>query len=676
MVKTYNSIIKEKKLTEISYQKDFLTNGKFLNSKKPFVLAMGTSAGKTLTTIMMLEMFYRIKGNSKKKTLIIPSSTIILRENFENSLDDYKPTFSYSVIKNKIDLINAKNDENCNVIVSLPQTLNRNIKLLNKVDIFILDEAHQWYFKKTIANLIDTIKPKLQLLLCGSPSKFNAKSNQFQFHYVPIEDLLSEKQITNAYVKIISSPYKVFESDFENKWGDLKSNKLKNDNENKKALKIALDKILELTIKDEKLNESNIGAIFLKTIIFCHSIHQSNTFIKILNSHKLLKNRILISHQKSDKSSVMFDEFRKNKKMKILICVNRGRLGFSMNHLFNVIDFTLTKNIDTMLQIYGRLLRKSEHKKPKIYFKVAPKGLEIFYTNIMTAMLSLIKRENYEKYNGKNLSGLKIPKIISNTNSVSTNSNSTLKNKLNQFDLESFGLDLDLNLFKCIDDVNNKSDVKVFSYTSLEEVNEIFYPSKTIKWDEESILNELKRNNNDITKLRKKEPYAYRKGVEMGIIKPFKEQLPNISNDELIKLYKPLTKGLKNRTEFRSKYRKEYGICYRKGLLDEICNKFPKSVEKSNFTFNEVKLIAKKYKRRIDFSKGDTKAYYYSRRRGWLDKICGHMKVKKLLTINHIIEECLNYDSLKDLKINNPNYYKYASSNGLIEKLRGMYDKK
>jgi hypothetical protein len=189
-------------------------------------------------------------------------------------------------------------------------------------------------------------------------------------------------------------------------------------------------------------------------------------------------------------------------------------------------------------------------------------------------------------------------------------------------------------------------------------------------------MDELKRNNNDTAKLRKKEPYAYSKGVQLGILKPLKEKLPNLSKNELIKIYKPLTKGLKNRTEFRRKYRKEYGMCYRLGLLDMVCVNLPKSTQKSNFTFNEVKLIAKKYKRRVDFSKGDTKAYYYSRRRGWLEKICGHMKEKKLLTIDHIIEECINYASLKDLKKHNPNYYKYASSNGLIEKLRGIYDKK
>ena len=33
------------------------------------------------------------------------------------------------------------------VIVCLPQTLLRNYKLLPKLDRFILDEAHQWYFK-------------------------------------------------------------------------------------------------------------------------------------------------------------------------------------------------------------------------------------------------------------------------------------------------------------------------------------------------------------------------------------------------------------------------------------------------------------------------------------------------------------------------------------------------
>jgi hypothetical protein len=89
----------------------------------------------------------------------------------------------------------------------------------------------------------------------------------------------------------------------------------------------------------------------------------------------------------------------------------------------------------------------------------------------MTAKLSLIKRENYEKYNGKNLSGIKIPKIISNNYSVSTNSQySNIKNKLVQF-YKRFGFKLNKGIYKNYEymdtmirypKINQMSETKLF----------------------------------------------------------------------------------------------------------------------------------------------------------------------------------------------------------------------
>ena len=53
----------------------------------------------------------------------------------------------------------------------------------------------------------------------------------------------------------------------------------------------------------------------------------------------------------------------------MLIAVDRGRIGFDMPELFNIVDFTMTQNLDMLLQMYGRLLRKSDlqKKKQKLY---------------------------------------------------------------------------------------------------------------------------------------------------------------------------------------------------------------------------------------------------------------------------------------------------------------------
>jgi len=623
----YNSIIKQRGLTEISYQRDFLTNGEFLKSKKPFVLAMGTSAGKTLTTIMMLEIIYSNPLNKNKKTLIIPSSTIELRKNFEKSLIEFQPNFTYQVPTNKKELINSINSK-CSVIVCLPQTLIRNIDLLSNYDYFILDEAHQWYFRKTIENIILKINPKHQLLLCGSPSRFVAKSNLFNFKFVPIEDLYKEGLVTNARIKIIKSDYSIFEKDFESTWGDLRSKVKLKDKETEITFNNALKDILNNTIGKTKLTELNIGKKFMKTIIFCHSISQSNKLFRILQKDQLFKERTLISHQESDKESILFDNFRKDKKQKILICVNRGRLGFSMNHLFNVIDFTLTKNIDTMLQIYGRLLRTSSFKEgKKVYFKVSPKGMEVFFTNIMTGMLSLTQMEYYTKFNGKDLSGVKVPMIKNPSKYHKTptlRKHIKISNKVDQFDLEKFGLDIDLDLFKYVENENRKSNNSIFSYTSLNQVRKTLFPSKKIKWTTETVTIEARKYKNR-REFNNKSQSAYFAARRLNIMDKvcvhMVSKIQHLTETEIIKV----AKGFTVKADFRKNNRKVYWKAKQLGILDKVCKHMKQTKSKEFLTDNQIKIRAKKYKKRIEFSKSDPPAYRMAQKRGLLDIVCSHM---------------------------------------------------
>ena len=48
-----------------------------------------------------------------------------------------------------------------------------------------------------------------------------------------------------------------------------------------------------------------------KTIIFCRGIEQSEVIFKKLNKIKELKEHILLSHSKNDKSSINFERFKK-----------------------------------------------------------------------------------------------------------------------------------------------------------------------------------------------------------------------------------------------------------------------------------------------------------------------------------------------------------------------------
>ena len=510
--KSYETIIKERGLRELPYQRDFLTNPIYNNTTKPLVLAAGTSSGKTFMTLMMLQMFYLNPKNKNKRSLILSASTTILRNNFKTEMEWFNPSFSYCIVENKIDLENAIKNK-CQVIVALPQSLNNNLGILPKVHKLILDEAHQWYFEKSIKDIINTTKPVEQLLLTGSPSKFIAKKNNFQFKFVPVMDLYDLNQVSNVKIEVVSSSYNFKNTDWLSSYGNLKSSKTNSKVEAKNALKVVckeMIKKLKNPIKGlhsiNNITGNTIGSLFNhldKTIIYVHSLVQADEFHTTLNSERGLKDRVLCSHSENDKDSILFKQFKEDPNIKILIVVGRGRLGFNMAEMFNVIDFTLTQSLDMLLQMYGRLLRKSETnpKKQKIYFKVATKNTANYFVDLMTAMMCLTHMEWYSKFNGKNMGDIKIPKVllkkVRRTIGGSTKSSTSNKPRVN---ITELGIPLDLNLFNENVLHSHSGKFDTIAYTTLGECRTIFFGITGIPYTKEKLI-EVAKNSKKITDL-------------------------------------------------------------------------------------------------------------------------------------------------------------------------------
>ncbi len=620
MMKEYRSLIKENpQLSEYSYQKEFLTNGKFLSSKKPFVLAMGTSAGKTITTIMFLEMYYRKSSNKHKKTFIIPSSITILRDNFENTIKKFDPSFKYKVAKNSKELIKILNENDYDVLICLPLTLIKQIKSLPKIDNFILDEAHQWYFEKTITDLLYKLRPNHQLLLSGTPSKFIQYENKFNFQFVPIMKLYEEGLVSNAKVEIVSADYNVKNSDYISDYGNLKKSKSFTKNQNRSSLEYLCNLMLT-KVKNKPKNIFDIFNYLPKTIIFCHSIQQSKDFYNILNKNINTKKRVLISNLIDDIDSKKFKMFNNDKKQKVLICVNRGRIGLSMNQLFNVVDFTMTKNIDVMLQIYGRLLRKSKYDEvDKTYFKICPINDVYYFENIMNAMLCLTQKEWFTKYNGLNMNGLRIPLIRNNyINQHKTNNTSSKQTEKREFDREKFGIPIDLNYFKKIKEVNKKLKIKSVSYTNLDEVFNISKKFQRVTHSYESISKSALKFNSKI--------------------------------------------------EFLENDFKAYRAAVRLGILNEVCSHMTKV--RRNHTEKSLREIAKKYKNIKDFYTNDLSAYKASKKMNCFESITKHMINRLGLSNSTIIKISKNYKSLAELKKDDKVAYKMICDRDLFRYLK------
>jgi superfamily II DNA or RNA helicase len=146
-----------------------------------------------------------------------------------------------------------------------------------------------------------------------------------------------------------------------------------------------------------------------KTMIACSRQEQANQVYEYLVNQ--LGINAAVSHAKSDSDSQLFNDFEAGK-YDILIVVNRGRLGYSDDNLYNMIDMTGTKTPDLIYQMFARVVRGNKSQQ-KFFIKIAPTGAGMMdLTDINTRMaLSLLFEIVVSTFNGKNFNGMFIPVI-------------------------------------------------------------------------------------------------------------------------------------------------------------------------------------------------------------------------------------------------------------------------
>jgi superfamily II DNA or RNA helicase len=638
MAQSYSKIIKKRSLEQINYQIKFFGKKIWENCIKPLVLAAGTSAGKTLTSLISLEIFYSNKENQNKITLICPASKTVLRDNFTIALEEFNPSFSYYVATTKNELEEAIKDK-YQVIIALPQTLNANYKMLPNIHNFILDEAHQWYFKNTIQKIIKFCKPKKQLLLTGTPSKFISKGNDFEFFFVPVMDLYEENRVSNIKIEVVSSSYDFKQTDYLSSYGNLKLDKTNSPSKAKKALQVVCDEmILKLRSKLGNKYLSNvrgankIASMFNdleKTIIFCHSVKQANAFYKELSSMKGLQYNVLVSHSENDSDSELFERFRTMNQFKVLIAVDRGRLGYNLPNLFNVVDFTMTQSLDMILQMMGRVLRLSDKKNEKIYYKVATKNTAGYFVDLMTAALCLFKMEWYSKFNGKNMGGIMIPKVLTSKPKIKgkqIQSNQKKKPSQQLRSLEELGIPMDLNLFNQSILYSQGDKFSTIAWTTLADCRIQFFNcghDSHHKWDEKTIAEEALKYNRKVD-FQKENASAYNAAVRLNILNDVCSHMQTMftywTEDEI----KVEAKKYKSRKEFSKKSPRAYAKALKLNIIDKVCKHMISPYR--NWTKEDIHNEAKKYKTRMEFQYGYKQAYRKAIEFGILDEVCSHMK--------------------------------------------------
>jgi len=486
--RVYNTIIKKSGIEDREYAKDFLTNEIYQKPVLPIVLGAGTSSGKTVMAILKLIMFYLNPKNKNKKCLVIPAFQEILRDNFVEQLKEIRIKygvlpFKYAIIKGKNSKQQIKDAMNSdvNVIICLPTTISNNItQFKNKIEWLYFDEAQYFYLAKMCQDIIKNAKPKYQLLMTGSVAKYNADANKYLMKYVPVSELHRLGLVSNPRIELVQSSYNLKDADYKSMFGSLKDGKTDSVAKNIQSLHSVAKEMVKVIKTKHKFEVgfnfkkySGKKAIRIygdidKTIMICHSIPQAKCFYKILKEE--LKGKVLISHSETDRED--WDNFTKFKTddSKLLIVVNQGRIGYSMKELFNIIDFSMSKDFEIIQQIVGRLLRISEKQpnKQKIYYKVSTTDLAKWYEYVMRCVMCLMRLEWYSTYKGDKKQ-FKFPYMVRKQNQPTSKVKSNSKTKSNnKFKIsEEFPLDLDYVNYV---EQNMKSEFATYAWWNLEDV--------------------------------------------------------------------------------------------------------------------------------------------------------------------------------------------------------------
>ena len=524
--------------------------GEYLAPCLPHVTAIGTSGGKTFTTAARLEFLYS-NGFIKKgeKVIILAADKSILRSNFFESFDSFfanKPaSFTYCKVDDKHDLEFAIRT-NVDVIITLPQTISTRSKL-NKLSDFnfkwlIQDEAHKWYFKKTIQDIILTLNPEHQSLLTGTPFKFNMANYQsdtarFNIEYTSVREMYQLGYLSDFTAHVLHSNIALKKLDYVSILGNLKKDK----RFGKLELEEAFNDVVNGIIKKLKLPlknlatahniSKNISSVFgtlQKTIIFTHGISEANALSEYLKINGV---KSVVTHSQTGlDSNDVFDTFKADNEIKVLVAVNQGKEGFDFPELYNVIDMTFSYNFEVVMQMIGRILRLSKNIKNKHFFKVASKHEASYMVNWMNALFMLFDKEWYSRFDGKNGFDIPIPKTPKSKESSGSSGGTRRKtNSVKYTNLESF---LSLEFMERNSYFKLNDTLSTVAHTSLGEIVRKLKANQTL----EDFLQKQLQNDTTTTDIKSNNSVFIDPIKYLEEIKKSKETKKGKSIRELLKL--------------------------------------------------------------------------------------------------------------------------------------------
>jgi len=411
----------KKRLVMRDYQEkivlDILQN---FNIDKPYVLGSSPSSGKTEIAIELIIRLLSLK--LVKNALVLAHSTNVLKDNFYSRLLEYfHDSGDITVMAKGKDF-----DKNALIQVMIPQNIKH---IEGQFDLIIVDEAHHNVLAEdgNYSKIVERVQPKFQLLLTGTPSKFireNDRSNGENPYHINCVgmDMVGFEHFHDVKFDLIRSAYGFTNNDYDST-NNVSSNTQFSFEETERTINnVIIAAVRNVALRNGIILPTNYDFVkegikliqekmFGKTLIMCRNIEQANQVKNIVE--KIFKVKVGVSESKGDTDSIQLKRFKEGS-FDFLCVVNRAREGYDDKKIVNLIDITMTHNIDLIYQMFCRVVRKDvSYEKPKLYLKVTSnaEGISEYTLNIMTASLMLASTENLRRFNGSNFRNIIMPKI-------------------------------------------------------------------------------------------------------------------------------------------------------------------------------------------------------------------------------------------------------------------------
>lgn len=350
------------------------------------VLAICPGGGKTIASLYEIMKYVK----QKKRVLILTHGTNVLKNQWAEELKTFGIKFGTSVVSKE------------KIVIALPQSVKSQRSKMLDFDLLVVDEAHEFYYAAMVQKIVGSLKPTAkQLLLTGTPSPFIAKG--LKPVVVSAVEAFEEKVLTDTYFGLVKGSFKIANKHY-NEEKDVVSTFTETRNEIFASMENTMDKLLKRVSKksvDGTIDTSKLE----KTMFAARNIKQANLMREFLESKGVA---VTLSTFRSDVDSVEIERFKREDNLKVLIVVRRGILGFNMPELVNLVDFTGSRNINRIYQLYARVLRVHPAGKQKNFFKICNAlnpGLDALY---MKAALCLANKDFISNFNGRNLEGCSV----------------------------------------------------------------------------------------------------------------------------------------------------------------------------------------------------------------------------------------------------------------------------